>query len=62
MPDRDDDSPEDQEPWNTRQKRAPPEIDAILSQGRERLGGLPPVKSIGVVGAFTFFAVIACSS
>lgn len=66
MPDHDD-GPEDQGPWNTRQKRAPPEIDAILRQGRERLGGLlpgglPPAKRIAVVGAVTFFAFVAWSS
>lgn len=66
MPDHDD-GPEDQGPWNTRQKRAPPEIDAILRQGRERLGGLlpgglPPAKRIAVVGAVTFFAFVAWST
>lgn len=67
MPDHDDDGPEDRGPWNTGQKRAPREIDAILRQGRERLGGLlpsglPPTKSVAVVGAVTFFAVVAWSS
>ncbi|ATG46423.1 FtsH protease activity modulator HflK [Celeribacter ethanolicus] len=67
MTDHEDDSPEDRGPWNTRQKRAPPEIDAILRQGRERMGGLlpgglPPAKSIAVVGAVVFFAVVAWSS
>ena len=59
--------PEDRGPWKTKQKRAPPEIDAILRQGRERLGGLlpggpPPLKRIAMAGAIAFVAVAAWSS
>lgn len=66
MPDQND-GPEDRGPWRTKQKRAPPEIDAILRQGRERLGSLvpggpPPLRSIAVVGAIAFVAVAAWSS
>lgn len=66
MPDHDD-GPEDRGPWNTKQNRAPPEVDSILRQVREGLGGLlpgglPPLKSIAVVGAVTVLAVVAWSS
>ncbi len=59
--------PEGQGPWKTKQRRAPPEIDAILRQGRERLGGLvpggsPPPRSIAVAGVIAFVAVAAWSS
>ncbi|MDU8946693.1 FtsH protease activity modulator HflK [Ovoidimarina sediminis] len=59
--------PEDQGPWKAKQERGPPEIDAILRQGRERLGDLvlggpPPLKSIALAGAIAFVAVAAWSS
>jgi modulator of FtsH protease HflK len=33
---------EDRDPWGAKASRAPPEIDALLRQGRERLGGMLP--------------------
>ena len=37
-----DNGPENRGPWKNQQKRAPPEVDEILRQGRERLGGMFP--------------------
>ena len=59
--------PENPGPWETKHKRAPPEIEDILRLGRERLGGLvpggpPPLISIAVVGVIAFVAVSAWSS
>jgi hypothetical protein len=33
--------PQDEGLWKTKQKRTPPEIDALLCKNRERLDGIP---------------------
>lgn len=59
--------PEDRGPWQSKQKRNPPEIDDLLRQGRDRLGGLlpdgrPPLRAVLVTGAIVLAAVAAWSS
>ena len=66
MPDQNN-GPEDRAPWKARQMRAPPEIDDLLRQGRERLGGMlpdgpPPRKGLLVGGGLALVALLAWSS
>ncbi|MBU2532226.1 MAG: protease modulator HflK N-terminal domain-containing protein, partial [Alphaproteobacteria bacterium] len=62
-----DNGPENRGPWSGKQKKAPPEIDALLRQGRERLqdtfpAGLPPAKGFLVAGAIAIAALGIWSS
>ena len=57
----------DRGPWKNRQTRAPPEVDAILRKGRDRLNGLlpdgpPPVRRLAIGAVIALAAFGAWSS
>nr|WP_281721889.1 FtsH protease activity modulator HflK [Nitrosomonas nitrosa] len=71
----DDNAPEDGGPWRQKQTRAPPEVDAILRRGLDRLRGimpndLPPAKrawiglaiAIAAFGAWTSYYTVPSDS
>ena len=53
--------PEDKGPWNTTKKLGSPEIDTLLRQGRERLGGMLPDEPPSAKG-FLIFGAIALAA
>ena len=67
----DNNRPEDRGPWKNKQTRVPPEVDAILRRGRDRLhgilpDGLPPVKRLAIGAAIALardndIPIIVCS-
>jgi len=57
----------DHGPWKNRQTRAPPEVDAILRKGRDRLHGIlpdgpPPVRRLAIGAVIALAALGAWSS